>query len=274
MADKDDEALLGIKGFKDSKHYEQVRPDYPKEAVEILMNKLGLLGEYRDKAKQLTVLELGAGTGKFTRVMASVLHDANVRIIASDPVKEMCEQFKDMLPDIEIKQFGAENIDAPEESVHAVVAASCFHWFKFKESIDEIHRALAPDGKFAVAWHFPSSQSIWMKPICDFLEPLYEKNCITWPLLHHEQIINRISLSEKFSCGKMLPNVLTKLQVPPEKVFNHFSSYSVVVAASDDEKMKFKKLFDETIKRHISKTRENNLTVVHTCTVCLFEKII
>ncbi|XP_020912205.1 uncharacterized protein LOC110249963 isoform X3 [Exaiptasia diaphana] len=111
MADKDDEALLGIKGFKDSKHYEQVRPDYPKEAVEILMNKLGLLGEYRDKAKQLTVLELGAGTGKFTRVMASVLHDANVRIIASDPVKEMCEQFKDMLPDIEIKQFGAENIE-------------------------------------------------------------------------------------------------------------------------------------------------------------------
>lgn len=162
-------------------------------------------------------------------------------------------------------------LDACEGSVHVVIAASCFHWFKFKESIDGIHRVLAPNGKFVVTWQFPSSQPSWMKPVCDFLNPLYEKNGITWPLLHHQEIINKISLSGKFSNREMLPNYLTKVQLPAEKVLNLFLSYSVVVASSDDEKMIFKKLFDETTQRHLCETQEKFLTVVNTCPVYIFE---
>ena len=103
------------KGFASASNYEQVRQDYPIEAVEFLLQKLGLLDDNNtastiSRADQVTVLELGSGTGKFTRVMLEVLKEKNVRVLASDPLENMCEHFRHLLPDTEIIQCRAENI--------------------------------------------------------------------------------------------------------------------------------------------------------------------
>lgn len=90
--------------------YEKGRPGYTKESVEFLLCQVGVLS--KTSKERTTLLEIGAGTGKFTRTMVEVLtsRNANVEITASDPLPEMCEVFQCLVPGIKMLQFPAEDI--------------------------------------------------------------------------------------------------------------------------------------------------------------------
>ena len=90
--------------------YEKGRPEYSKESVEFLLSCVGALPSANNEATKL--LEIAAGTGKFTRVMAEILTEkkANVKVIASDSQEAMCHMFRRCIPTIEILRFPAENI--------------------------------------------------------------------------------------------------------------------------------------------------------------------
>ena len=64
--------------------YKKGRPEYWKESVEFLLSCVGALPSENNEATKL--LEIAAGTSKFTRVMAEILTEkkANVKVIASD----------------------------------------------------------------------------------------------------------------------------------------------------------------------------------------------
>ena len=102
---------IAEKGFENSSLYDRVRPTHSYESVELVLKKIGVLGENSDREK--TVVELGAGTGLFTSVMTEVLAkhnlDKKVRIIALEPLANMCEKLRDRCPGIEVKQNAAEN---------------------------------------------------------------------------------------------------------------------------------------------------------------------
>ena len=107
---------VALKAFLSASNYENIRHDYAFEAVEFLLHKLGLRNknptDITDAGtdRPCTILELGCGTGKFTRVMLKVLKGKNVKVIASEPLTSMCEQFRLMVPDTEIIQCAAEKI--------------------------------------------------------------------------------------------------------------------------------------------------------------------
>ena len=90
--------------------YEKGRPEYSKESVEFLLSCVGALPSENNEATKL--LEIAAGTGKFTRVMAEILTEnkANVKVIASDSQEAMCDMFRRCVPRIEILRFPAENM--------------------------------------------------------------------------------------------------------------------------------------------------------------------
>ena len=99
-------------GFVGACHYENTRQDYPVEAVEFFLNNLGVKDIVRQD-RPFTILEVGCGTGKFTRVMLKILElkeDQNIKVIASEPHQNMYEEFKLVLPDTEIIQCTAEKI--------------------------------------------------------------------------------------------------------------------------------------------------------------------
>ena len=106
----DDQLDLAAKAFKASANYEEARPTYSVESVRFLLEKVGILEEKEIKSQPRTILELGCGTGKFTRILMEVLKDTDTRVIATDPLENMLKEFRKIFPNFEVEQSSAENI--------------------------------------------------------------------------------------------------------------------------------------------------------------------
>jgi SAM-dependent methyltransferase len=132
-------------------NYVRGRPDYPPAIVDWLRNSLGL-----DATK--TVVDLGAGTGKFTpRLLAT-----GARVIAIEPVAQMLGKLSAALPLVEALAGTADAIPLPDASVDAVVCAQSFHWFAKTEALAEIHRVLKPGGKLGLVWNMRDARVDWV----------------------------------------------------------------------------------------------------------------
>jgi len=92
-----------------------------------------------------TVLDLGAGTGKLTRVLAR----RYARVLAVEPLDGMRTILERVVPEAEAFAGGAESIPLPAASVDAVFAGQAFHWFATDAAVAEIARVLRPGGVFA-----------------------------------------------------------------------------------------------------------------------------
>lgn len=115
--------------------YERHRPEYPPRIIE-------WLGDRLDLEPGTTIVDVGAGTGKFTRSLVTT----GARVIAVEPLDEMRAQLEAALPEVEALAGTAEAIPLPDESVDAVTAAAAFHWFDTEPALAEIHRVLKPGG--------------------------------------------------------------------------------------------------------------------------------
>lgn len=132
--------------------YVKGRPDYPLEIAEWLHNQLGLHPE-------LTVVDLGAGTGKFT----SRLIDTGAAVIAVEPVQPMLDRLSLLFPTVKTLTGTAEAIPLPDVSMDVVVCAQSFHWFATPEALTEIHRILKPGGKLGLVWNMRDNRVDWVK---------------------------------------------------------------------------------------------------------------
>ncbi len=131
--------------------YERSRPQAPPEAIEALVATLGL-------TLRSTVLELGAGTGKFARLLAP--HAG--RYLALEPVPGMRAQFHRSLPGIPLVAAVAERVPVRTGRVDAVVAVQAFHWFDAARAMREMHRVLRPEGQVALLWNTRDESVDWV----------------------------------------------------------------------------------------------------------------
>jgi len=111
--------------------YQRGRPSYPRAAID------WLLGE-----PPLTVLDLGAGTGKLSEAVLAAGHS----VIAVEPLAEMREVLRATLPQLQTLDGRAEQLPLPAGSVDAVVVGAAFHWFERGPALAEIARVLRAPG--------------------------------------------------------------------------------------------------------------------------------
>jgi SAM-dependent methyltransferase len=123
-----------------AEEYEATRPSYPDEVLDLL-----------PVANDATVLDLGAGTGKLTRVLAR----RYAHVVAVEPLDAMRGILERVVPGVEALAGTAEQIPLGEASVDAVFAAQAFHWFDHDRAIPEIARVLRPGGVLALVWNGP-----------------------------------------------------------------------------------------------------------------------
>jgi len=122
--------------------YERVRPSYPTRALAVLADALDLKPGQR-------VADLGAGTGKFTRLLALT----GAKVVAVEPVAAMRERLTEILPQVTAVAGVAEATGLPDASVDAVVAAQAWHWFDGAAALTEIERVTGPDGRLGLVWN-------------------------------------------------------------------------------------------------------------------------
>lgn len=128
--------------------YERGRPSYPAEAVR------WMLGE-----QPRSVLELGAGTGKLTRVLVELGHDVH----ATDPDPAMLALLDERVPGARSAVASAEDVPLGDASVDAVIAAQAFHWFDLDRAIPEIARVLRPGGRLCLVWNQRDEKIPWVR---------------------------------------------------------------------------------------------------------------
>lgn len=134
--------------------YERGRPGYPPGAVDFLVRELGL-------APGRTVLDVGAGTGKLTRL----LQPSGARVLALEPVAGMREQLVAAVPGAVLVGGTAEAIELSDAAVDAVTSATAFHWFDTEPALREFHRVLAPGGRLALLWNARDESVDWVADI-------------------------------------------------------------------------------------------------------------
>ena len=109
------------KGFTDASAYDTHRPSYPTNALESLLQHL-LVKDLRGAR----LLDLGAGTGKLTEILAR--RDEGFEITAVEPHDAMREELrKKGLRKVRVLEGAASKIPAEDEIFDAVIAAQVGH---------------------------------------------------------------------------------------------------------------------------------------------------
>ena len=157
--------MPGVKGFdRDAVRYERARPDYPVAAVR-------LLGRVLDLGPARTVVELGSGTGKFTRAIAAW----EAARIAIEPTTGMRRVFRRTVPDVLVLDGTAEAIPLPDGLADAVVCAQAFHWFRPGPALREIHRVLRPGGGLGLVWNTRDDRLRWSRRLTEIMAPYHRE---------------------------------------------------------------------------------------------------
>jgi len=95
------------------------------------------------------VVDLAAGTGKFTQLLVS----SGARIVAVEPLEGMRAKLAAHNLGVEVVGGSAEAIPLADASVDLVTIAQAFHWFANERALAEIHRVLRPGGGLALIWN-------------------------------------------------------------------------------------------------------------------------
>jgi SAM-dependent methyltransferase len=132
--------------------YAKHRPDYPEAAVRWCLAPAG------HEVSRLRVLDLGAGTGKLTALLARL--GADVTAVEPDPA--MLAELRVLLPDVRARPGSAEEIPLADASVDAVVCGQAMHWFDMDAAVPEIARVLTAGGVLAGLWNYDDDRVEWV----------------------------------------------------------------------------------------------------------------
>lgn len=140
--------------------YERARPSYPPDAVDWLVARTAI-------GRGSTVLDVGAGTGKLTRLLVPT----GARVIAVEPIAEM----RAFIEGAEVVDGTAEDLPFPDGAADLVTVAQAFHWFDLDRALPELHRVLRPGGQLALVWNMRDLNDPLQRAVEDLLAPLRDE---------------------------------------------------------------------------------------------------
>ncbi|HSO94839.1 MAG TPA: class I SAM-dependent methyltransferase [Acidimicrobiia bacterium] len=201
--------------------YERARPSYPPEAVAWLVDHLHL-------RPGVTVLDLAAGTGKLTRLLAST----GVTLLAVEPVEGMRTQLRATQPAVPVAAATAEALPFPGAVLDAVTVAQAFHWFDTDRAFTELARVLRPGGRVGMIWNARDRQVDWVDQLWSIMDRV-EKRA---PWRDHEQW-SHAALGARPGFGPLHEATFHHEQpITPDGIVERFASVSHVAVLPDADR--------------------------------------
>ena len=207
--------------------YERGRPSYPAEAVRWLVGD-----------EPLDVVDLGAGTGKLTRVLVALGH----RVTAIEPLPEMLELLPAAAPGAKAVLGNAEVIPLPDAYADVVTAAQAFHWFDHEVALAEIARILRSDGHLGLVWNIRDDSDVWVADLStrigsesvtlpDVAEPLAQSGLfepVEKDSFRFTQVLDRTTLLDlvvsRSYCAKLPPEERKPILEDVERLFDEHAA--------------------------------------------------
>lgn len=150
-------------GFaKNTDRYESGRPTYPEESINFIYSLINAGPHKR-------ILDLGAGTGKFTKHLI----ETDAQLVAVEPVADMRKKFTEKVPNIQILEGSAESIPLPSKTIDAVIVAQAFHWFDGQAALEEIHRVLNERGFLILIWNKMDENYLWIRKLSEIISEMH-----------------------------------------------------------------------------------------------------
>jgi SAM-dependent methyltransferase len=140
--------------------YELARPVYPPDAVDSLVGRL-------DLGPTKVVVDVGAGTGKLTRLLLP----SGVAVVAVEPVESMRTELRQTSPQALVCAATAEHLPLASGRVEAIVCAQAFHWFATPGVLREFARVLKVGGGLGLLWNVRDNSVPWVRSFTDLLRP-------------------------------------------------------------------------------------------------------
>jgi SAM-dependent methyltransferase len=151
---------VAARGFEaEAEAYDRARPSYPADAVGWLANALGIRSGRR-------IIDLAAGTGKFT----ALISDVGAELTAVEPVAAMRGQLRLRLPMVPIVAGVAEELPFATDSIDAVVVAQAFHWFDSDRAMAELARVLRDGGRLGLIWNARDRTVDWVDQVWSVMD--------------------------------------------------------------------------------------------------------
>jgi SAM-dependent methyltransferase len=141
--------------------YERSRPSYPPEAVDWLLPSWAR-----------RVLDLGAGTGKLTRL----LRDRGLDVVAVEPSDGMRDLLTSSVPGVAVHAGRAEDIPLGDGSVDAVLVAQAWHWVDPRRAVPEVARVLTSGGQLGLLWNVRDEREDWVASLGRILHAGHEQD--------------------------------------------------------------------------------------------------
>jgi SAM-dependent methyltransferase len=130
--------------------YDRARTGPPAEAIAWLL-----------PAGARAAVDLGAGTGKLSRVLA----DQVPQVTAVEPDGRMRAVLRAHSPGVQVVEGTGEAIPLPDASVDGVFVSSAWHWMDPALAVPEIARVLRDGGRFGVLGTGMDRESGWLREI-------------------------------------------------------------------------------------------------------------
>jgi SAM-dependent methyltransferase len=207
--------------------YERGRPEYPPAVAGAIAAELGV-------GPGDAVLDLAAGTGKFTRALLGI----GIDVIAVEPQSPLREILAANIGEERARAGFAEAIPLPDASVAAVTVADAFHWFDHAAALAEIQRVLRPGGGLAIVTTVPDwNGASWAHDVGELMADLRPEH----PHFDGARWQDSVLAAKGWSTPREI-RVTTVQPADAERVIEYLSSVSWVAALPQSRR-------DETLAR-------------------------
>lgn len=151
-------------------NYEAGRPEYPFEAVAWMLERM--------PADSRRIADVGAGTGKLTRVLG---HAPGAEVVAVDPDAAMLAALRKSVPGVPTFQGSAERMPLPDASIDAAVLGQAWHWVEPTAASAELGRVVRSGGVLGLIWNIRDERTEWVRRLTDVMHSSPAENMVNGP---------------------------------------------------------------------------------------------